>query len=34
LGVAYELQRVPPLAPQAWDIPLFGAVTEAGIRRF
>ncbi len=34
LGVAYELQRVPPLAPQAWDIPLFGAATEAGIRRF
>ena len=34
LGVAYELQRVPPLPKQSWDIPLWGAVTEAGVRRF
>src|SRR5690606_26182857 len=34
LGVAYELQRVPPLPPQHWDVPLYGAVTEGGIRRF
>ena len=34
LGVAYELQRVPPLPRQSWDIPLWGAVTEAGVRRF
>jgi 5-formyltetrahydrofolate cyclo-ligase len=34
LGVAYELQRVPPLAPSSWDIPLWGVVTEAGARRF
>lgn len=34
LGVAYELQRVPPLAPSSWDIPLWGVVTETGARRF
>jgi 5-formyltetrahydrofolate cyclo-ligase len=34
LGVAYELQRVPPLAPSSWDVPLWGVVTEAGVRRF
>ena len=33
-GVAYELQRVPALAANAWDVPLAGAVTEAGVRRF
>ena len=34
LGVGYEFQRVPPLAAEAWDVPLWGAVTEAGVRRF
>jgi 5-formyltetrahydrofolate cyclo-ligase len=34
LGVAYELQRVAPLTPSPWDVPLWGVVTEAGVRRF
>lgn len=34
LGVAYELQRVPPLAANSWDVPLWGVVTEDGARRF
>jgi 5-formyltetrahydrofolate cyclo-ligase len=34
LGVAYELQRVAPLTPSSWDVPLWGVVTEAGVRRF
>jgi 5-formyltetrahydrofolate cyclo-ligase len=34
LGVAYELQRVPPLMPSTWDVPLWGVVTESGVRRF
>jgi 5-formyltetrahydrofolate cyclo-ligase len=34
LGVAYELQRVGPLTPSSWDVPLWGVVTEGGVRRF
>jgi 5-formyltetrahydrofolate cyclo-ligase len=34
LGVAYELQHVPLLAPEPWDVPLWGAVTEARVRHF
>jgi 5-formyltetrahydrofolate cyclo-ligase len=34
MGVAYELQRVPPQVRQPWDVPLYGLVTEAGVRRF
>jgi 5-formyltetrahydrofolate cyclo-ligase len=34
LGVAYELQRVPPLVPSSWDVPLWGVVTERAVRRF
>jgi 5-formyltetrahydrofolate cyclo-ligase len=34
LGVAYELQRLPPLIAQPWDVPLWGIATETGIRRF
>lgn len=34
LAVAYELQRVPALPKQSWDVPLHGAVTERGVRRF
>jgi 5-formyltetrahydrofolate cyclo-ligase len=34
LGVAYELQRVAPLVPSGWDVPLWGVVTEAGVQRF
>jgi len=33
-GVAYELQRVPLLAREPWDVPLAGAVTETGVQRF
>jgi 5-formyltetrahydrofolate cyclo-ligase len=34
LGVAYELQHVAPLTPSSWDVPLWGVVTEARVRRF
>ena len=34
LGVAYELQHVPTIAPEPWDVPLWGAITEARVRRF
>jgi 5-formyltetrahydrofolate cyclo-ligase len=34
LGVAYELQHVHTIAPEPWDVPLWGAVTEAQVRRF
>ena len=34
LGVAYEIQHVPLIAHEPWDVPLWGAVTEARIRRF
>ena len=34
LGVAYELQHVHTIAPEPWDVPLWGAVTEARVRRF
>jgi len=34
LGVAYELQRIAALTPSSWDVPLWGAVTEAQVRRF
>jgi 5-formyltetrahydrofolate cyclo-ligase len=33
-GVAYELQHVGSLAANPWDVPLYGAVTEAATRRF
>ena len=34
LGVAYELQRVPPLVPSSWDVPLWAVATERGVSRF
>jgi len=34
LAVAYELQRLPAIEENEWDVPLWGAVTEAGVRRF
>jgi 5-formyltetrahydrofolate cyclo-ligase len=34
LGVAYELQHVPPMPAEVWDVPLWGAVTETGVRTF
>jgi 5-formyltetrahydrofolate cyclo-ligase len=34
LGVAYELQRIAPLVPSSWDVPLWGVVTERGVQRF
>jgi 5-formyltetrahydrofolate cyclo-ligase len=34
LGIAYELQHVHSIAPEPWDVPLWGAITEARVRRF
>jgi 5-formyltetrahydrofolate cyclo-ligase len=34
LGIAYELQHVAKLEREPWDVPLWGAATEAGLRRF
>ncbi len=34
IGVAHELQRVPQLPQQDWDVPLDAVVTEAGWRCF
>jgi 5-formyltetrahydrofolate cyclo-ligase len=34
LGVAYELQHVHAISPEPWDVPLWGAVTEARVRLF
>lgn len=34
LAVAYELQHVPVIAREPWDVPLWGAVTETRVRRF
>jgi 5-formyltetrahydrofolate cyclo-ligase len=32
LGIGYAFQEVPPLETRPWDIPLWGIVTEKGIR--
>ena len=34
VGVGYEFQRVPALAPQPWDVPLDAVLTERGLQRF
>jgi 5-formyltetrahydrofolate cyclo-ligase len=34
IGTAYALQRIDPVDPDPWDIPLWGAVTENGFERF
>jgi len=34
IGTAYALQKVEPMDPDPWDIPLWGAVTELGFERF
>ncbi len=34
IGVAFELQRCPPLPAEPWDVPLDGIVTEDGVRLF
>ena len=34
IGVAFELQRCPPLPKETWDVPLDGIVTELGLRLF
>ena len=34
MGVAYDLQRVPRLVRQPWDVLLAGAITETGVHRF
>jgi 5-formyltetrahydrofolate cyclo-ligase len=34
LGIAYEFQHVPHLERSAWDVPLWGAVTENQTLRF
>ena len=31
LGLAFECQRVAHLAPQPWDVALWGVVTESGV---
>lgn len=33
LGIAYELQKIRPINPQAWDVPLYGVATEETIYR-
>ena len=34
VGVAYSCQQVDPLQREWWDVPLWGAITEAGFYRF
>ncbi|MEW5770792.1 MAG: 5-formyltetrahydrofolate cyclo-ligase [Pseudomonadota bacterium] len=34
IGVAFGLQRCPPLPVERWDVPLDGVVTEDGVRLF
>ena len=34
VGVAYSLQRVDPVRPKAWDVPLWGVITEQGFKGF
>ena len=34
VGVGFAFQRVDRLAPQHWDVPLWGAITDAGIEYF
>jgi 5-formyltetrahydrofolate cyclo-ligase len=34
LGIGYELQRVPSIGAEPWDVPLWGAVTEAAVYIF
>ncbi|MEW6446297.1 MAG: 5-formyltetrahydrofolate cyclo-ligase [Pseudomonadota bacterium] len=34
IGVAFALQRCPPLPSEPWDVPLDGVVTEDGVRLF
>lgn len=33
VGLAYAFQRVAPLAPRPWDVPLWGVATDAGFIR-
>ncbi len=33
IGLGYAFQRVAPLAPRSWDVPLWGVVTDAGFIR-
>lgn len=34
LGLAYAFQRLDTLPAEPWDVPLWGVVTERGLRRF
>jgi 5-formyltetrahydrofolate cyclo-ligase len=34
VGTAYGLQRIGPVDPNPWDVPLWGAVTENGFEGF
>ena len=34
VGTAYSLQRLPSIAAEPWDVPLWGAVTEQGFEHF
>jgi 5-formyltetrahydrofolate cyclo-ligase len=33
IGVGYECQRVPELAPDTWDVPVDAMLTERGLQR-
>lgn len=34
VGTAYGLQRIDPIDPNPWDVPLWGAITETGFEGF
>ncbi len=34
IGIGYALQRIEPISPAPWDIPLWGLITEQGFRGF
>lgn len=34
IGIAYELQRIPQLPVDPWDVPLHGVVTESRVYRW
>lgn len=34
IGVAYSFQETPRLPAEPWDVPLWGVITEKGLRRF
>ena len=34
IGTAYSMQRVDPIDPNPWDVPLWGVITEHGFENF